>query len=199
MPVIDEEFIAQLRSRLGERDAAAPSQARGAERAQAGSCTYVHPEHGQPDAEREALRRIVRLCNVSERSTKALSERLAKDGFEPEVAERALARAEELGIVDDRRYAEALVRSRLGAGKGRAGIAREVASLGIDPETLDSWEEGEDDELERALELLRKRPPRAKNLRAAAYRRLVTKGYSSSCAQTAARLWSESAETGEIV
>ena len=44
------------------------------------------------------------------------------------------------------------------------------------------------------LALLRRRPPRAKRAREAAFRKLVTQGFDTDVAVTAARRWSE--ETG---
>ena len=122
-----------------------------------------------------------------------MRERLDRDGFSPESIEEALGRAVSYGIVDDRRYAEAYVRSKLRAGKGRRGIESELRDLGIDPDEIDEWTESEsEDEVARALELLNRKPPTAKNKRDAAYRRLVSKGYSASAAQSTARIWSES-------
>ncbi|MRZ30570.1 regulatory protein RecX, partial [Paeniclostridium sordellii] len=44
------------------------------------------------------------------------------------------------------------------------------------------------------LALLDRKPPRAKNKRDAAYRRLAQKGFGASVASTAARIWSEGKE-----
>ena len=113
---------------------------------------------------------------------RCLRRRLVREGFSEEDAAAAVARAVACGLVDDRRYADVLVRSRLAQGKGRRGIAAELAELGIDAEGVAALAEGGqgdgDDagELARALAVLDRRPPRAKNLRDAAYRRLVQKG-----------------------
>lgn len=143
-----------------------------------------------------AMRKIERLCSLREQASAALRERLVRDGFSEKVAEEAVARAVECGLVDDARFADVLVRCRLAAGKGCAGIARELASHGIDPAHVESYldaaEAGSDAELSRALDLLERKPPRAKNAREAAYRRLVGKGFSSSIASSAARTWWES-------
>ena len=126
-----------------------------------------------------------------------------REGFSEEDAAAAVARAVACGLVDDRRYADVLVRSRLAQGKGRRGIAAELAELGIDAEGVAALAEGGqgdgDDagELARALAVLDRRPPRAKNLRDAAYRRLVQKGYGSSVASSAARRWRCERQAGE--
>ena len=147
-----------------------------------------------------AMRKIERLCSLREQASAALRERLVRDGFSEKVAEEAVGRAVECGLVDDARFADVLVRCRLAAGKGCAGIARELASHGIDPAHVESYldaaEAGGDAELSRALDLLERKPPRAKNAREAAYRRLVGKGFSSSIASSAARTWWESTRNG---
>ena len=147
-----------------------------------------------------AMRKIERLCSLREQASAALRERLVRDGFSEKVAEEAVGRAVECGLVDDARFADVLVRCRLAAGKGCAGIARELASHGIDPAHVESYldaaEAGGDAELSRALDLLERKPPRAKNAREAAYRRLVGKGFSSSLASSAARTWWESTRNG---
>ncbi len=196
---------------------------------------------------RDAYQKILRWAAVRERSTAYLRERLLKDDFPAAVVEEALQRAmrvravddrryadalvrmklaagrglrdaereiEELGIdpatalqramrvraVDDRRYADALVRMKLAAGRGLRDAEREIEELGIDPATLDSWVEherkGRDFEVGRALAALRRRPPKAKRAREAAFRRLVSQGFSADVAATASRTWFEERERG---
>lgn len=142
-----------------------------------------------------AFRKIERLAGAREQASAALRRRLAREGFAPEAVEEALARALSCGLVDDARYADVLARSRLAQGRGRQGIAAELSGLGIDPDGVDALadaDEGASDEVERALALLERRPPRAKNQRDAAYRRLVQKGFGADAAASAARMWSES-------
>ena len=139
-----------------------------------------------PDA---AFRKIERLCLVRERASEQLRQRLARGGFEAEAVEAALA----CGLVDDGRFADVLVRSRLAQGRGRRGIAAELESLGIDADSVEALAAADDDagEVDRALALLDRKPPRAKNRRDAAYRRLAQKGFSASVSSSAARLWCE--------
>ena len=145
--------------------------------------------------ERAAMRKIERLCLMREQASKQLLQRLVKDGFSEDVAACAVDRAVRCGLVDDMRFAGVLVRCRVAAGKGRAGIERELASLDIDPYSVDEFvallQQGDSSELERAVSLLEKKPPRAKNAREAAFRRLCSKGFSSDIASRAARLWIE--------
>lgn len=148
------------------------------------------------EGEERAFLKIQRLCGVRERCASELRDRLLRDGFARPDAEAAIARAVKCGLVDDLRYADVLVRSRISQGKGRAGIASELDRAGIDVCSLPGWpEEYFDDEalpeLERALEMLRRKPPRAKDVRAAAFRRLVSKGYGQDVAYSAARRYAE--------
>lgn len=149
------------------------------------------------EAER-AFRKIERLALAREQASAALRARLAREGFAPEAASAAVDRALSCGLVDDARYAEVLVRSRLSQGRGAQGIAAELDALGIDASVVPGWPEefavNHESEVERALALLDRKPPRAKNGRDAAFRRLVQKGFGASVASTAARVWSEGEE-----
>lgn len=143
--------------------------------------------------ENAAMRKIERLCSMREQASKQLFQRLVRDGFSEKVANSAISRALSCGLVDDMRFADVLVRCRVAAGKGCAGIARELSALDIDPLSVDEFvklsESDESVELDRALALLMRKPPRAKNAREAAYRKLVTKGYSAEISSRASRMW----------
>lgn len=145
------------------------------------------------DASERAFRKIERLCLVREQASEQLRQRLVRDGFEHDAIEAAIARALACGLVDDRRFADVLVRSRLSQGRGRRGIASELERLGIDSDAVDTLVDMDDDasEVDRALALLDRKPPRSKNRRDGAYRRLAQKGFSASVSSTAARLWCE--------
>ena len=143
-----------------------------------------------------AFKKLLGWLNVSDKSEAAIRERLGKSGFSAGEVDEAVAKAKSLGFIDDLRYADVLVRSRVAQRKGSVGIERELASQGIDAFALQGWPEAygmsEGDELERALELLDAKPPKSRNLREGAYRTLVNKGYPSSVASSASRLWCES-------
>lgn len=143
----------------------------------------------------DALKKIIALVNVSDRSEHAIRERLGREGFSVDEIENAIARAKELSFIDDDRFAAVLIRSRLSQGKGVCGIERELRDQGIDIELVEGWPDefdvNESTEKDRALALLKSKPPRSKNLREGAYRKLVGKGYSSSVAASAARQWFE--------
>lgn len=143
-----------------------------------------------------ALTKIVNILSFSDKSELALRRRLRKEGFKEEVIEEAIAKATSYGFVNDARFADVLIRSRINQGKGSVGIERELKKNGIDPETIEGWpydyEVSYDSEFDRALDLLNRKPPHSKNLKSSAYRKLITKGFSSSVASSAVREWLES-------
>ncbi|MFR5827791.1 MAG: regulatory protein RecX [Adlercreutzia equolifaciens] len=127
-------FAAGIQGRLAAQDLSRSS--RGEERESA-----LSGEEGK--TARDAYQKILRWAAVRERSTAYLRERLLKDDFPAAVVEEALQRAVRVRAVDDRRYADALVRMKLAAGRGLRDAEREIEELGIDPATLDFWVEHE--------------------------------------------------------
>lgn len=171
--------------------------------------------------ETRAFEKVTRLACARERGSRELIDRLVRDGFSQEVAESAVRRALDCGLIDDMRYGAVLIRTRVSQGRGRKGIEDELERAGIAASDIPGWPEeffsvddfdpfrvnanAEDDvvgcsfgsessdeqEIERALALLRRKPPRSKNIQASAYRKLVTKGYSTSVASAATRRFME--------
>ena len=160
---------------------AAIGAAGGQRASDASSCELQGDRHGGGERTGEAaFRKILRWVSVRERSSAYVRERLAKDEFPPEAIDEALDRAVRAHAVDDRRYSDALIRMKLAAGKGLRAAEAEIIGLGIDPSTFVAWHE----HAERG-------PPRAKQAREAAFRKLVGQGFSTDIASSAARLWSE--------
>lgn len=205
MPDSPERIRARLRAEIAALEAGGPSRSCAVsddspDGAALCSSLVISEPDCEGDASEHAFRKIERLCLVREQASEQLRQRLVRDGFEHDAIEAAIARALACGLVDDRRFADVLVRSRLSQGRGRRGIASELERLGIDSDEVAALvESGEDEgaEVRRALEVLERKPPRAKNAREAAFRRLVQKGYGSAAASTAARLWSEASSAAD--
>lgn len=148
------------------------------------------------DGER-AFQRVLRMLSASEQSSAKVRRKLIHAGFDEEVVESALARARDAGILDDARYAEVLVRSTISQNKGFRPVAEELEELGIALEEVEAFQEqrrcASDDparsDAARARTLLDAHPPRAKNLRDAAFRKLMSKGFDRDLAAETARAW----------
>lgn len=171
--------------------------------------------------ETKAFEKVTRLACARERGSRELVDRLVRDGFSREVAKSAVQRALDCGLIDDTRYGAVLIRTRLAQRRGRKGIEDELERAGIAASDIPGWpeeffsvddfdpfrvnanaedgvvgcsfgnESSDEQEIERALALLRRKPPRSKNIQASAYRKLVTKGYSTSVASAATRRFME--------
>lgn len=171
--------------------------------------------------ETKAFEKVTRLACKREHGSRELVDRLVRDGFSREVAKSAVQRALDCGLIDDTRYGAVLIRTRVAQGRGRKGIEDELERAGIAASDIPGWPEeffsvddfdpfrvnanaedgvvgcsfgsasGDEQEIERALALLRRKPPRSKNIQASAYRKLVTKGYSTSVASAATRRFME--------
>lgn len=158
---------------------------------------YGHVSNGnnveQEDGSKLAFKKIIALVNHADRSEKAVRERLQRDGFKDVDIDHAVQRALEYGFIDDARFAEVLIRSRISKLRGSAGIVRELSENGIEAMSIPGWPNdfgiSHEEELDRALAYLRKKPPRSKNARDGAYRKLLQHGFSSDVALSAARVF----------
>lgn len=154
--------------------------------------TNIEPIVVQP--ENEAFKKIERLVKVRDRSVFEVRSRLERDEFEPSDIDSAIDRALRIGYLDDRRFADVLVRSRLRQGKGLDGIIRELKGHAVDPWSVlpnfpDEYLKNAPSQADSAYALLCRKPPRAKNARQAAYAKLVRNGYPASVAAEATRKW----------
>ncbi len=139
----------------------------------------------EPEAARE---RALRLINYRERSRREIVDKLLADGYSQALADLVADRMVELQFVDDRRYAESIVRSKRSAGWGTRRIERALADAGVDEETVsDVSAQPEGSEYERALREARKKPARdARDVQRVAAR-LARKGFGFEIAFSAAR------------
>ncbi|MBC3190868.1 regulatory protein RecX [Pseudonocardia sp. C8] len=158
---------------------------RRARRAEAGT-----PDREETPAEQEARAKEIclRLLTDRARTVKELGDALRRKEIPDEVAARVLERFDEVGLVDDRAFADQWVRSRHHyRGLGKRAIARELQRKGVDRDTADEALTGidEDSERERARELVARRlrslPVGSREERQATARKLVgmlaRKGY----------------------
>lgn len=198
-----EALRARLRSQIAAIEGNTASTSSASEQPDVSSVsenTGVQESLCDNDEAERAFRKIERLACVREQASAELSRRLIREGFSEAATEAALSRALACGLIDDLRFADVLVRSRLAQGRGRQGIAAELAGLNITVDEVGAFEESEEGsshEVDRALAVLERKPPRAKNRRDAAYRRLIQKGFGSDVASTAARLWVEAQSSRE--
>ena len=130
-------------------------------------------------AERRAgMEAALALLGVRDRSAAELQERLRRKGFAHEVAVAVVERLQELGYVDDRRYAGELVRGRMAQRpEGKRALQRELRRRGIEGKMIDEALEecfGGVDEVALAVEVIERRLPRLANVDVGtARRRLV--------------------------
>lgn len=135
-----------------------------------------------------AMDKIASLVNVRERTAKECRSRLRDAGFESDVADRAVESALRCGLVDDRRYAAALIKGKVHQGWGRRKILMRLEEDGVSHADVAACSDlfaSPDEEYERAMYELRKRSAHSKNPRATLTRRLLQKGYSAELATRA--------------
>lgn len=111
------------------------------------------PSATDVDADPEAVARavVLRQLTGAPKSRKQLEDALTRKGCPPEVADAVLDRFEELGLVDDRAFAQTFVQSKQ-AGRGLAtrALAHELRAKGVDEEVARDVLAEVDPEQERA-------------------------------------------------
>lgn len=156
----------------------------------------------QPSPERLEQRARNVLLHQLARSSKSkhqLRQILEQREIPTEIAERILERFTEVGLIDDKAFAETLVSSRRNfRGLSKTAIKRELVTKGIEAQVIDEAIEPitQEQELESAQELALKRFRQMVHLEKAVRDRrlagfLQRKGYSSSVTFAAIR-WAES-------
>ncbi|MSD91423.1 RecX family transcriptional regulator [Bifidobacterium asteroides] len=85
---------------------------------------------GDADACREAA---LTLLDAAARSSGALTRRLVDKGFDTNVVDQVIDRLTKLGLLDDRAYAQDLLRSCLHRTMGERGVLSEMTRKGLDP------------------------------------------------------------------
>jgi regulatory protein len=154
-----------------------------------------HPEDPPSDADTVARVICLRLLTGQPRTRAELATALARRGVPSEAAGRVLGRFAEVGLIDDKAFADAWVDSRhAGRGLGRRTLSAELRRRGVDDRTVTDAVAGldPDTELETARRLVRRRLPSTVRLEPPArFRRLLSmlarKGYPAATALRAVR------------
>lgn len=140
-----------------------------------------------------AFERLLASAAACEQSSLKMRSKLEASGFPDASIESALERARRLGVIDDRRYAECLLRSTITSHRGIRFVQKEIESLGLDMTSLDAYQEyldaGQDEVVASALDYLERHPPRSKNAYASCQRKLLSRGFDYDVATQATRLF----------
>ena len=134
-----------------------------------------------------------RSLNRRDRTVFEVREMLAAKGVEPAHVDQVVAEISEFGHLDDAGYAERFAEDRRRLDSwGNERIERRLRELGVDRQHIERAlaEPDRDGEMDRALELLRRRfpvPPAEDRDRSRALGLLVRRGYESEAAYEALR------------
>ena len=146
--------------------------------------------NSQEFSEQAAFEKIMRITTKREHSRKEVLGKLLKDGYSEDTANAAVERALRCGYINNERFTEILIRSRISQGKGKKGILKELESHEITSSEIEKalyvFEEFES-EYNRAAKVLDKYSTHSKNKCHSAYCYLVRKGFSSDIASALAR------------
>ena len=132
--------------------------------------------------------KMLKLLASRDYSVLTMRQKLEAAGFEQDAIEQAIEYGVKSKLLDDKRYAELYVSTKKSIGWGRQRIERELANKGVNCNIIPGYPEcvfSSDDELKRAIELVRKHHTAAKNPRDSHYRYLISKGFSPAIAAKA--------------
>ncbi len=103
--------------------------------------------------ERDPIDLATRALRNRDRSRRELDDRLARAGVPEPARRKALERLEQVGYLDDRRFAAARARALAERGYGDEAIRHDLAGHGIEPETVETAVAELAPEVERAHRL----------------------------------------------
>lgn len=137
------------------------------------------------------------LLNRRDYSTAEMRSKLLDDGFYGPVIDEYLRRASEVGLLDDTRYADAFIRSKVASGWGERKVSAALRARGIDASTLDGWpyeyfDEGT--EFERAFEIASRKSFSERNRFSKVVRFVMGRGFSGTVAYDVAHRICDDAE-----
>ncbi len=137
-----------------------------------------------------AVARIERLVNQRDYSAEELRRKLRLDGYAQTTVDACVERAQETHLVDDGRYAEVFVRTKVASGWGISRIERELSNRGIKVEDISGWPYDfldPEEEFDRAVEVASRRRVREPHAYEKLVRFLSGRGFAGSVAHGAAR------------
>ena len=131
----------------------------------------------------EAKKCAHRILRARDKTSFELEKRLQEKGHSAKAAAKVVARFVDVGLVDDERYREMYIRSAQSSCKGWYRITRELEKRGL--ETKDLLPPDQEEELERASQVIERLPVSDYKERERALRRLITRGYNYETAKRA--------------
>ncbi|MBR3226168.1 MAG: regulatory protein RecX [Atopobiaceae bacterium] len=137
-----------------------------------------------------ARQRISQLVARRDYSQLETLRRLKEDGFTDDEAQTAVGHAVNIGLVCDKRFADAYIRGKIFSGWGMERIERELAHRGIEARELEGWPYeylDPDDEYDRAMQVARRKTVREPNAYAKLARFLVNRGFTYAIASSVAK------------
>lgn len=96
-----------------------------------------------------AYRTVLRSLEIRSYAMADLARRLVRKGHPRPAVEVAIARAAELGLLDDAAFAQTFVQTRAARGRGPLRLTRDLLSMGVERSIIDraiaaEWREGSD-------------------------------------------------------
>lgn len=145
------------------------------------------PSPSKPD-EKKLYQRALRWLNRREHSAFELRQKLVRLGGEAQAVKSVLEKLEQQQYLDDRRFAESYLRSRLPRGLGRVRLKQELAQRGIKADLAELALNAIElpDESQVALQLAQRRAELGKS-EDSTMRFLFRRGFSSKLCRTATR------------
>lgn len=143
---------------------------------------------------------LTEMLSRRDHATQEARIKLAAYGFRPQEIDAAIARAQDMRFLNDARFASYFIEERKRRGWGRRKIEVELRRRGVDVTQLVGYPEAffdDDDDLERAQQLLERRSIPAGRARDKLVRHLMAKGFSYAVAAQAARMRLEQEEDAD--
>ncbi len=104
------------------------------------------PHSNRPERVRDPVnddqvcrRRALGLLARREHSRLELERKLLQRSFVPEIVEEVLDRLQTDGLLDEGRFLDSFIRTRIGKGQGPARIQAELGQRGIDRSRVQAW------------------------------------------------------------